>query len=89
MISFNNSIKYTIEFFRNNTDGTQTLLHTFNAPADVPTFFEILDGIAVTMHVHGGGIARIDETFMELPRLLDPTPTLDGDSALIESVEHK
>ena len=37
----------------------------------------------------GGGIARIDDTFVELPRLIDPTPTLDGDSALIESVEAK
>ena len=87
--SFSSAIKYVIEFFRDNNDGTQTLLNTFDAPDDVPTYFEVADGIAVTMHVHGGGIARIDDTFVELPRLIDPTPTLDGDSALIESVEAK
>ena len=87
--SFSSAIKYVIEFFRDNNDGTQTLLNTFDAPDDVPTYFEVADGIAVTMHVHGGGISRIDDTFVELPRLIDPTPTLDGDSALIESVEAK
>ena len=45
---------YVIEFFRDNNDGTQTLLNTFDAPDDVPTYFEVADGIAVTMHVHGG-----------------------------------
>ena len=87
--SFSSTIKYIIEFYRNNPDGTQTLLHTFNAPDDTPIFFEVPDDIPVTMHIHGGGIARIDDTFVNLPRLIDPTPTLDGDSALIESVEAK
>ena len=64
-------------------------MHTFNAPVDVPTFFEVENGLDVTMHIHGGGIARIDDTFTVLPRTLNPTPTLDGDSALIESVEAK
>ena len=54
--SFSSAIKYVIEFFRDNNDGTQTLLNTFDAPDDVPTYFEVADGIAVTMHVHGGGI---------------------------------
>ena len=53
--SFSSAIKYVIEFFRDNNDGTQTLLNTFDAPDDVPTYFEVADGIAVTMHVHGGG----------------------------------
>ena len=54
--SFSSAIKYVIEFFRDNNDGTQTLLNTFDAPDDVPTYFEVADGIAVTMHVHGGGV---------------------------------
>ena len=87
--SFSDTIKYVIEFLRVNTDGTQTPLYTFNAPADVPTYFEVADGTTVNMYVHGGGIARISDTFTELPRLLDPTPTLDGDAALIESVTAK
>ena len=87
--SFSTAINYIIEFFRDNTDGTQTLLQTFDAPANVPVYFEATDGLTVTMHIHGGGISRIDDTFTELPRLIAPTPALDGDSALIESVQAK
>ena len=87
--SFNDNIKYLIELLQINADTSEQLLEKYNAPNDIPAYFELQVGLGLRIHTHGGGVSDNDISFADVPDLLEVTPSLDGEAGLVEAIQAK